>query len=189
MRTSSSARTGTAISAAAVGVGARTSAAKSIKVTSVSWPTAEISGIMLAAAARTTISSLNDHRSSSEPPPRATMIRWGLNGTRAGSALKPLMAAATSSAEPSPCTRTGHTTTWRGKRAASRCKMSRMTAPVGEVTTPITSGRNGSSCLRAGSNRPSAASFFLRSSTSAISAPIPAGSSDSTTIWYFDWPG
>ncbi len=54
-RTSSSARTGTAISAAAVGVGARTSAAKSISVTSVSWPTAEISGIMLSAAARTTI--------------------------------------------------------------------------------------------------------------------------------------
>ncbi len=67
--------------------------------------------------------------------------------------------------------------------------MSRMTAPVGEVTTPITSGRNGSSCLRFGSNNPSAASFFLRSSTSAISAPIPAGSSASTTIWYFDWPG
>ncbi len=76
----SSARTGTAISAAAVGVGARRSAAKSISVTSVSWPTAEISGIMLAAAARTTISSLNDHRSSSEPPPRATMMRSGRGG-------------------------------------------------------------------------------------------------------------
>eukprot|EP01035_Chromulina_nebulosa_P036342 gene36342-48947_t len=43
--------TGTAISAAAVGVGARLSAAKSISVMSVSWPTAEISGIMLSAAA------------------------------------------------------------------------------------------------------------------------------------------
>ena len=64
-----------------------------------------------------------------------------------------------------------------------------MTAPVGEVTTPITSGRNGRSCLRAASNSPSAASFFLRSSTSAMSAPMPAGSSVSTTIWYFDWPG
>ena len=76
-RSNSSARTGTAISAAAVGVGARRSAAKSISVMSVSWPTAEISGIMLSAAARTTISSLNDHRSSSEPPPRATMRRSG----------------------------------------------------------------------------------------------------------------
>ena len=56
---------------------ARWSAAKSISVTSVSWPTAEISGIMLSAAARTTISSLNDHKSSSEPPPRATISRSG----------------------------------------------------------------------------------------------------------------
>ena len=135
-----SVRTGTAISAAAVGVGARTSAAKSISVTSVSWPTAEISGIMLSAAARTTISSLNDHRSSIEPPPRATIIRSGRGiGPPAGSALKPWIAAATSAAEPSPCTRTGHTSTRRGKRSARRCRMSRITAPVGEVTTPITS--------------------------------------------------
>jgi hypothetical protein len=67
--------------------------------------------------------------------------------------------------------------------------MSRMTAPVGEVTTPITSGSHGNSCLRASSNRPSAASFFLRSSISAISAPMPAGSSASITIWYFEEPG
>ncbi len=31
-----------------------------------------------------------------------------------------------------------------------------MTAPVGEVMTPITAGRYGSSCLRASSNSPSA---------------------------------
>ena len=156
---------------------------------SVSWPTAEISGIMLSAAARTTISSLNDHRSSSEPPPRATMIRSGRgSGPRSGSALKPRMAFATSAAEASPCTRTGHTNTRRGKRSARRCRMSRITAPVGDVTTPITSGKNGSSCLRASSNRPSAASFFLRSSRSFISAPTPAGSSVSMTIWYFDEP-
>ena len=77
MRSMSSARTGTAISAAAVGVGARRSATKSISVMSVSWPTAEISGMRLAAAARTTISSLKAHRSSIEPPPRATMMRSG----------------------------------------------------------------------------------------------------------------
>ena len=74
---SSSARTGTAISAAAVGVGARTSAARSISVMSVSWPTAEISGIVQSATARTTISSLNAQRSSSEPPPRATISTSG----------------------------------------------------------------------------------------------------------------
>ena len=33
--------------------------------------------------------------------------------------------------------------------ASSRCMMSRITAPVGDVTTPITSGRNGSFFLRA----------------------------------------
>ena len=34
--------------------------------------------------------------------------------------------------------------------------MSRITAPVGEVMTPITAGRYGNSCLRASSNSPSA---------------------------------
>ena len=186
----SSLRTGTAISAAAVGVGARLSAAKSINVMSVSCPTAEISGIRLLAAARTTISSLNDHRSSSEPPPRATINRSGRGILPvSGSALKPRIAAAICSAEPSPCTLTGHTNTRRGKRSCKRCRMSRITAPVGEVTTPITSGSQGNSCLRPSANRPSAASFFLRSSISAISAPMPAGSSASITIWYFDEPG
>ena len=78
----SSERTGTAISAAAVGVGARRSAAKSMSVKSVSWPTAEMSGIAEAAAARTTISSLKLHRSSRLPPPRATIRRSG-RGNRA----------------------------------------------------------------------------------------------------------
>ena len=97
-------------------------------------------GSCSSAAARTTISSLNDHRSSSEPPPRATIRRSG-RGMRplGGSALKPRIAAATCSAEPSPCTCTGQTSTRRGKRSASRCRMSRITAPVGEVMTPITS--------------------------------------------------
>ena len=91
----SSARTGTAISAAAVGVGARRSLAKSIKVVSVSWPTAEISGIVLAAAARTTSSSLNAHKSSRLPPPRATINRSGRGTAPPGArALKPAMAAA-----------------------------------------------------------------------------------------------
>ena len=72
-----SARTGTAISAAALGVGARRSETKSIRVVSVSWPTAEISGMVEAAAARTTISSLKAHRSSRLPPPRATISTSG----------------------------------------------------------------------------------------------------------------
>ncbi len=69
---------GTAHSAALVGVGARASATRSISVQSVSWPTAEMSGIALAAAARTTISSLKPHRSSRLPPPRATISTSGL---------------------------------------------------------------------------------------------------------------
>ena len=61
--------------------------------------------------------------------------------------------------------------------------MSRITAPVGEVMTPMTRGRYGSGFLRSSSNRPSAASFFFRSSKSAINAPTPAGSMLSITIW------
>ena len=63
----------TTISAAADGVGARTSATKSAIVTSTSWPTAEITGTGEAAMARATASSLNAHKSSIDPPPRPTM--------------------------------------------------------------------------------------------------------------------
>ena len=58
-----------------------------------------------------------------------------------------------------------------------------MTAPVGDVTTPTTFGRNGTLRLRALSNSPSSASFLRRASSSAISAPTPASSSASMTIW------
>src|SRR6476469_9110337 len=86
-------------------------------VQSVSCPTAEMSGMVLAATARATISSLKPHRSSRLPPPRATMIRSG-RGTEAPtiSPLKPWMAAATSTAQVSPCTLTGQTRTWIRKR-------------------------------------------------------------------------
>ena len=136
---------GTAHSAALVGVGARASATRSIRVQSVSWPTAEMSGILLAATARATISSLNPHRSSRLPPPRATISTSGLGiGPSTGSALKPLIAAATSDAHVSPCTLTGHSSTRAGNRSVNPASMSRITAPVGEVTTPMTRGRNGS---------------------------------------------
>jgi hypothetical protein len=62
-------------SAAAVGVSARLSAAKSQSVKSVWWPTAEITGARLARTARTRASSLKPQRSSIEPPPRPTTIR------------------------------------------------------------------------------------------------------------------
>ncbi len=94
------------------------------------------------AAARTTTSSLKPQRSSIEPPPRATISRSGRGiGPPGASALKPSMARATSGAQAAPCTATGQTSTWRGKRSRRRCRMSRITAPEGEVTTPITCGR------------------------------------------------
>jgi len=61
---------GTANSAAPVGVGALKSATKSAMVKSVSCPTADITGIFDEKIARATISSLNAHNSSIDPPPR-----------------------------------------------------------------------------------------------------------------------
>jgi hypothetical protein len=67
--------------------------------------------------------------------------------------------------------------------------MSRITAPVGDVTTPITPGRNGSGRLRSLANSPSASSRRRVFSSSASSAPSPAISIVSMTIWYFERPG
>ena len=69
-----STKLGTAISAAPVGVGARKSATKSAIVKSISCPTALIIGILEANIALATISSLNAHKSSIEPPPRPQII-------------------------------------------------------------------------------------------------------------------
>ena len=90
-------RTGTAISAAAVGVGARMSATKSISVMSVSWPTAEISGIMLGGRGAHHDLVVEAQRSSRcrRRAPRSARRAAG-SRRRAGSALKPRMAAATS---------------------------------------------------------------------------------------------
>ena len=68
---------GNKISPASVGVKARTSATKSDKVTSISCPTAETTGIREAKIARTTGSSLKHHRSSILPPPRQTTSTSG----------------------------------------------------------------------------------------------------------------
>ena len=64
---------GTAISAAPVGVGALRSATKSAIVKSISCPTALITGIGHSYMALATISSLNAHKSSIEPPPLPTI--------------------------------------------------------------------------------------------------------------------
>ena len=69
----------TAIEAAIVGVDARMSATKSVSVTSLSWPTALITGVLQLKIALTTSSSLNAHNSSMDPPPRATIKTSRLN--------------------------------------------------------------------------------------------------------------
>ncbi len=67
--------------------------------------------------------------------------------------------------------------------------MSRITAPVGLVITPITRGMVGRGRLRPASNSPSAASFAFSRSSWASRAPMPAGSMVSMMIWYWERPG
>ncbi len=64
-----------------------------------------------------------------------------------------------------------------------------MTAPVGEVMTPIVRGAKGRGRLRDTSNRPSPLSFCFSRSNCASSAPTPAISICSMTIWYLDDAG
>ena len=176
----SSAFSRTTISAAADGVGARRSATKSAIVTSVSWPTAEITGIFDATIARATASSLNAQRSSSDPPPRASTIT-----SRSPRRLSVPSASAISPAAASPWTRTGHTRTWRpAKRRVTTRRKSRTAAPVGDVTRPTRRGSVGSARFRAGSKRPSAASRAFSCSKASWSAPRPFGSITSQTSWY-----
>ena len=180
----SSARIGVAISAAAVGVGARRSETKSMRVVSVSCPTALMSGMRQAATVRASPSSLKAQRSSTDPPPRATIRMSGL-GTAppASRESKPRIAAETCPAAASPCTTTGQTITRHGQRSRMRCRMSRITAPVGLVITPITAGIEGRGCFRSASKRPSPESLAFRRSSWARRAPTPAASMVSMTIW------
>ena len=181
----SSERTGTAISAAAVGVGARRSAARSIRVVSVSCPTAEINGIGDSAAARTTSSSLNAHKSSIDPPPRATISRSGRGSTSA-----------------KPANRCGDL--GRGAFALNRHRpqddagRAAILEPVEDVANDR-AGRRGDDpdhprqkwqrrACGPNSNRPSAASALRLLSSRARSAPSPASSMRSMTIWYLERP-
>src|ERR1039457_5086215 len=59
-----------------------------------------------------------------------------------------------------------------------------MTAPRGQGAMPLGRGERGSGRLRACSNRPSSANFFLSCSKASWSAPWPSGSSSSTMSWY-----
>ena len=89
-------------SAAAVGVAARWSATKSAIVKSTSCPIPVTTGITELYIARATTSSLNSHRSSNAPPPRA-MISTSVSCRLFALAI----AAAILLLAPFPCTGTG----------------------------------------------------------------------------------
>src|SRR2546425_4171983 len=165
----SSVASGETSSAAALGVAARTSATKSTIVTSVSWPIALTTGAREAATARARPSSLKHHRSSRDPPPRATMTTSTRSATNA-SARRRLAGAS------GPWTRAGAMTMCAiGYRRRRIVTISCTTAPTSEVTTPIFRGNAGSGRFRAASNNPSAASFLRVFWYAAQNAPTPAG--------------
>jgi hypothetical protein len=62
--------------------------------------------------------------------------------------------------------------------------MSRMAAPVGEVTTPTRRGKSGSGRFNSSANKPSAASLSRICSNATRNAPAPTGSSPSTSNSY-----
>jgi hypothetical protein len=159
-----------------VGVGARRSAAKSTSVTSVSWPTPAITGIGIAATARTTRSSLKAHKSSIEPPPRATISTS--TSQRAAACASADTSAGGASA---PCTGDGYTTThtW-GARRASVLSTSCNAAPAVDVTMPTARAKRGNGRLRALSNNPSASSLAFSRRNCSCSEPAPSARIDST---------
>ena len=175
---------GTISSAAALGVGARKSATKSQIVKSISCPIAETTGTLTSTITRATISSLNSHKSSMLPPPRATTIRSTGNQFSLGVASS-RTATAISAAAPLPCTRTGLIRICsQGARRRKTFSRSRMAAPLGEVTIPIRRGNLGSARLRAGSKSPSASSLRLSASNFACNNPNPRGCKICTLTWY-----
>ena len=167
---------GVASSAAADGVGARLSATSSAMVWSVSCPIPDTTGMPLAKIDRPTSSVLKHQRSSREPPPLATMMT-----SAAPSSLSREIAAAIWPAARSPCTAVGNNrSSAMGKRRETTFCMSCQTAPLGEVTTPITPGNSGSGRFRDGSNNPSDSSCWRSRTNSSASAPEPTGSAAAT---------
>ena len=103
-----------------------------------------------AATARTTISSEKGSRSSSEPPPRPTMSTSAMSKRLAVSIW-----AAMRSAASSPCTGAGSTTTsMPAARRWSTRRMSRIAAPVGDVTTRHAAREHGQRLLARGVEQP-----------------------------------
>ena len=156
--------------AASVGVKPRTSATRSTRERSISWPIPEMIGIVDSETARTKISSLNDQRSSRLPPPRTIAMT-----SSAGWIFSAFTnSEANSSAAPAPWTRDGkNTTSAIGQRFTRVVRKSAMAAPDALVMSPIRRGNCGKLRFLEGENRPSSSSRKCNSRSFASSVPIP----------------
>ena len=160
---------GVAITAAWVGVAALMSAAKSLNVKSVSWPTADIIGVLQLYIARTTASSLKFHKSSMDPPPRPTIMV----STPKLSAYS--IFSIMSSFAFSPWTKVLICIcSANGKRLFIVEWISRIAAPVLAVKTAIFFGNLGIDFLFALSKQPSSVNFFFNASNFWYKFPIPS---------------
>ena len=168
---SSSPTSGTTQLAASVGVEARTSATRSSRGVSTSWPIALTTGVTAAATARTSVSLLKASRSSSEPPPRAmTMTSISRSASSSRSAATTWVTAC------GPCTATSRTAKrTAGHRRRAFSTTSRSAALARPQINPTVRGRNGNGRLRRASSSPSLASTRLRCSIWASSSPTPTG--------------
>ena len=131
--------TGTAVSAAWVGVEHATAATSSSSVRSVWWPTEEITGTRSSATVRHKVSSQKANRSASEPPPRATTIT-SISGQEARSVSARRIAGAAWRS----CTGAKAQTIRPAQpRRRSPARTSSRAFPDSPVTTPMQRGSTG----------------------------------------------
>ena len=150
-RSSSSPTSGTTFFAASVGVEARRSATRSSSGVSGSCPIAETTGVRHAATARTSCSSENGSRSSTLPPPRATMIT-STSGERV-QLLHRLRRPAAPRARPAPATlRTSKRTA--GQRCRAFSSTSRSAARGAAADQPDQLRQEGQRLLAVGREQP-----------------------------------
>src|SRR5665647_444925 len=162
---------GTISLAASVGVEARTSATKSSRGVSTSWPMALTTGVTASATALTRASLLKGSRSSKDPPPRVITMTSTLR-----SASSSRRAVLTSGTVLGPWTETCRISNWTaGQRFRAFSTTSFSAALARPQISPTLRGRKGMGCLRSRSNNPSDARTRLRCSSLASSSPTPTG--------------
>ena len=162
--------TGTAASAACVGVEHATAATSSISVWSEWWPTEEMTGTRSIATVRHSVSSQNANRSASEPPPRATTI----TSTGSQAARSWIARVIAGAAWRSWTGANAQTTRPPQPRRRSPASTSSRALPPSPVTTPIVRGSAGRGSRFCGSVRPSACSVRRSRSIWASRSPSPA---------------